>query len=803
MFENKKSTNASRAVFVNEASPSVDYKFGPYASLDEAITELNAMGALVPGIEVGVKVSNKVTRYYAKDGVAKSNFVEIGKSGYVTETALTQALKDLETQLDGKYATNIQVARRSSDNKLCVQLTTKSGKVLSEYAVEDLGLTSTVCDAPVITFDKNKLYITCSTGGAAIYWAKDADPVVGNSAQLYSGAVQLNNTDDSNEIRAIAVKDGVKSVMAKATFAYEVIAGVPTISQNGNTVTISASPAGGVIYYTASKDGAMPMMDGTNGTKVYSGPIELSANCKVNALHYRNGVSAYSATFNFVYVEDSAGNISYPFTVMTWNMGGLHKTNFSGVSSSDKAHALASEISEADSPRVAAEIKNMLKTGSNGDTVNASIIAMQEFQRYFTCNFNSNYMTMDKLFSDYPNQRNNEEDDGAQANAFVAAKADSWTDLGYVFASYGKYYQFAKFKIGNDWILVVNIHPTVESGTSGASKRKSHADTLMSKIKTIDNGAFSGASAKVIIMGDFNVNSRIVADNPALPQLASDNEDAGGYQWNWKELGYDYAIGDDKWLTSDYEKTDNHNTWDFIDCIFVKNLSISTVGWVDDNKEYSDHRGVYATIGAKTKATIDNILLGYTLSDVTSNVAIGTPYNVTLRLITGFAAGTVKVYMGGEDVTSTVYNSSTSKISISAVTGNVMIEAKATAQSGTYALYSDDVTYTVKSAVNADNGNVLTSGKLSGYTIGSAMRCTGMIDVSGKTKFTVLSSLGNVAAFYDADGNYLCGVKYGDGKGFFEGEKTFDIPTNANIKYARFNVLIYTYPASSWYVRLT
>ena len=53
--------------------------------------------------------------------------------------------------------------------------------------------------------------------------------------------------------------------------------------------------------------------------------------------------------------------------------------------------------------------------------------------------------------------------------------------------------------------------------------------------------------------------------------------------------------------------------------------------------------------------------------------------------------------MGGTDVTSTVYNSSTGVISISAVTGNVVITAMAESTEPAYTNVLDTVGYTIAS----------------------------------------------------------------------------------------------------------
>lgn len=71
------------------------------------------------------------------------------------------------------------------------------------------------------------------------------------------------------------------------------------------------------------------------------------------------------------------------------------------------------------------------------------------------------------------------------------------------------------------------------------------------------------------------------------------------------------------------------------------------------------------------------------LTNVTSDytgteVEAGSSLEITLTEKSGYTMGDVTVTMGGEDVTATAYSSTTGKISISEVTGNVVVTAEAT-----------------------------------------------------------------------------------------------------------------------------
>ena len=87
----------------------------------------------------------------------------------------------------------------------------------------------------------------------------------------------------------------------------------------------------------------------------------------------------------------------------------------------------------------------------------------------------------------------------------------------------------------------------------------------------------------------------------------------------------------------------------------------------------------YSYEGDDEVYTVTKNLTNVTSSNNETDVAEGESYTATLSAASGYTLGTVTVTMGGTDVTSTAYNSSTHKITIAAVTGNIVITATATA----------------------------------------------------------------------------------------------------------------------------
>lgn len=74
-----------------------------------------------------------------------------------------------------------------------------------------------------------------------------------------------------------------------------------------------------------------------------------------------------------------------------------------------------------------------------------------------------------------------------------------------------------------------------------------------------------------------------------------------------------------------------------------------------------------------TRYSITNNLTNVTNTNTNVAVAEGTTYNATINPAEGYTVGTVTITMGGTDITSTAYNSTTHTITIGNVSGNIVI----------------------------------------------------------------------------------------------------------------------------------
>lgn len=82
--------------------------------------------------------------------------------------------------------------------------------------------------------------------------------------------------------------------------------------------------------------------------------------------------------------------------------------------------------------------------------------------------------------------------------------------------------------------------------------------------------------------------------------------------------------------------------------------------------------------GDATIYSITQTLTNVTSSNDAVSIEEGSAYTTTLTADTGYTIGTVSVYMGGVNITSTAYDSSTGVVTIGSASGNISITANAT-----------------------------------------------------------------------------------------------------------------------------
>lgn len=144
--------------------------------------------------------------------------------------------------------------------------------------------------------------ISDATAGAAIYYTSDGSAPTASSSK-YTVPVTVSS---SETLSAIALASGyANSAVGSAAYVIAQTAAAPTFSPvpgsftSAQTVTITDTTPGAVVYYTT--DGSVP----STGSTKYSGPITVSGTETINAIAVASGYTSSS-------IATAAYNISLP-----------------------------------------------------------------------------------------------------------------------------------------------------------------------------------------------------------------------------------------------------------------------------------------------------------------------------------------------------------------------------------------------------------------------------------------------------------------------------------------------------------
>ena len=146
--------------------------------------------------------------------------------------------------------------------------------------------------APTISVYGNKVTLASSGATGIRYTIDGSDPSL-DSGTPYSSPFAISSTVT---VRAVAFFGEVLSSISSKQCEYTEMPSAPSLSQTGNTVTLTLS---GVdkIYYTI--DGSDP-----DSTKTeYSAPFEITSSCTVKAVGYKNGVKGAVLSQSVSYTE--------------------------------------------------------------------------------------------------------------------------------------------------------------------------------------------------------------------------------------------------------------------------------------------------------------------------------------------------------------------------------------------------------------------------------------------------------------------------------------------------------------------
>ena len=189
---------------------------------------------------------------------------------------------------------------------------------------------------------KQDVTISCETVGAKIYYTTDgSDPKNSETKSQYSEAISV--TKSGTTIKAYAEMDDMDdSNIASAT--YTIIPENPSITQEGNTITMSAA-TGCTIYYNTGTNYSNTN-DPTNASTPYTGPIEMTESAYFKAIaydEYGNPSGIKSLDFKYSNVIPHPKNINSNYYVKVTNTSDLENGDAILIVNEESAVALSTE----------------------------------------------------------------------------------------------------------------------------------------------------------------------------------------------------------------------------------------------------------------------------------------------------------------------------------------------------------------------------------------------------------------------------------------------------------------------------
>lgn len=157
--------------------------------------------------------------------------------------------------------------------------------------------------------------ITCATQGATIYYTISGnEPVPGTTfTKVYTGPILIHS---NTTIRAMAMKTGMERSATAVSYLSvnnPTIVATPAISHgtatySGNqTIILGCATPGATIYYTTS--GNIPTI-GTGFTRVYNGPIQISATTTIRAMAVKAGLTNSAVAVSYITIIPTGGRMA-------------------------------------------------------------------------------------------------------------------------------------------------------------------------------------------------------------------------------------------------------------------------------------------------------------------------------------------------------------------------------------------------------------------------------------------------------------------------------------------------------------
>lgn len=140
---------------------------------------------------------------------------------------------------------------------------------------------------PTISCSENVVTITCATANSDIYYRF-------NLSGEYSAYTTTFTITADTVVQAYAVANGDTSDIVEQTCTYVIVIATPTITCDGEGVTLTCATAGATIYYRLNESGSY---------SAYTAVIPITADTVVEAYAELNGSTSHTAKQTCYYVE--------------------------------------------------------------------------------------------------------------------------------------------------------------------------------------------------------------------------------------------------------------------------------------------------------------------------------------------------------------------------------------------------------------------------------------------------------------------------------------------------------------------
>ena len=224
-------------------------------------------------------------------------------SSTTTISSTNGKISRIEFTKNGTYALSNLSASGYSDGVWSGSAASVSFSASAQVRVEKIVVFVNTTATPTFSVAEGKyseaksVTISCATDGASIYYTMDGSTPT-SSSTAYSSAIAIT---ESTTLKAIAIKDGVESDVASATYTmnrpeaptFDVAEGT---FASAFTLHLATATDGATIYYTT--DGTTP----TSSNSAYTTGIDIpAASTTVKAVAVKNGLTSDVATAAYTY----------------------------------------------------------------------------------------------------------------------------------------------------------------------------------------------------------------------------------------------------------------------------------------------------------------------------------------------------------------------------------------------------------------------------------------------------------------------------------------------------------------------